>query len=156
MVSRRSRERKGEIKRKRRDRVKKILEDFYDDMVMVDRLEKEIEEKRSFLDSIKSGMGGSDPVKGGGSSQEDKICKVLDDIEDIKKDIGEYKEGIGKVKRCIKDLGDPDLMSIVYRVWVYGSDSIESLAEMFGISRQAVWKKSDVALFSLYKKFYVD
>ena len=50
-------------------RVKERLKRYVIDLKTIDEIVEEIEKKRDRLDSLKSGMSSTDPVKGGGSNR---------------------------------------------------------------------------------------
>lgn len=137
--------------RKRRDEVKGVLATFAFNLELANALELEIERKRDRLDSLKSGVGNPNPSKGGGSSQEDLICKVLDDIKVLEDEFSVLVSENLNMHRLIKGLDDPIMVRIVYGVWVERSASMRELASRFNLSHTMIWKKSDVALLRLYK-----
>lgn len=149
----RTRLREAEQKRykSRREVVKGILRHYKDNLDYIDVLKAEISEKRDRIDGVKSGLGNTDPSKGGGSSHEDRIIKVLDEVRNIEEDIEYAKQDIKPIREAIKKIDSPQLEAIIYHKWVYGDESIRSLATKYGLSHTAIWKKSDVALLKLYK-----
>lgn len=147
----RLREAEQKIYKSRREVVKGILRHYKDNLDYIDVLKAEISEKRDRIDGVKSGLGNTDPSKGGGSSQEDRIIKVLDEIRNIEEDIEYAKKDIKPIREAIKKIDSPQLEAIIYHKWVYGDESIRSLATKYGLSHTAIWKKSDVALLKLYK-----
>lgn len=142
----RDRERCGRVK----ERLKRHATDL---MTMADMMD-EIEIKRDRLDSLKSGMGNTNPMKGGGSSQEDKIVKILDDLRELEEGLCHLRSETKEVREAIRALPDSQMVTIVYSIWIYRSESMRSLGEKFNLSHSAIWKKSDVALLFLYKKLF--
>lgn len=156
LVSKNLREANQKRNKSRREIVKDILRYYKDNLDYIDVLNAEISEKRESIGGVKSGLGNTDPSKGGGSSQEDTIIKVLDEIRVIEQDLDFTKREVSSVRKAIKKLDNPQLEAIIYHKWVYGDESIRSLATKYGLSHTAIWKKSDVALLKLYKILILD
>lgn len=140
--------------RERCGRVKERLRRYELDLDTMAEILDEIEVKRDRLDCLKSGMGNPNPTKGGGSSQEDKIVKILDDLRELEEGLGHLSAETKEVREAIKALPDPQMATIVYSVWIYRSESMRSLGEKYNLSHSAIWKKSDVALLFLHKKLF--
>lgn len=137
-------------------RVKEMLKRYVIDLKTIDEIVEEIEKKRDRLDSLKSGMSSTDPVKGGGTSQEDKIIKILDDLRELEEGLNHLRSEINEIDNLIKALPDPKMAVIVYDVWIYRTETMRSLGTKYGLSNTAIWKKSDTALLNLYNKLYKD
>lgn len=137
--------------KEKREVVKKILYSYGKSLSLIEVLEDEILQKRGKIEGIRSGLGNTDPTKGGGSSQEDTIIKVLDEVKDLEEEIASIKAEIRPIRKAIRSIEDPRNKAIVMRVWVYRSDSMRGLESEYGISRTAIWKRSDVTLLYLYK-----
>lgn len=135
----------------RREVVKKILSNYGKSLSLIEVLEDEIIQKRERIVGIRSGLGNTYPTKGGGCSQEDTIIKVLDEVKDLEEEIASIKAEIRPVRKAIRSIEDPKNKAIVMRVWVYRSDSMRGLESEYGISRTAIWKRSDATLLYLYK-----
>lgn len=146
------REIRKERDKDRREVVKKILSSYGKSLGLIEVLEDEIIQKRGRIEDIRSGLGNTDPSKGGGSSQEDTIIKVLDEVKDLEEEIASIKAEISPIRKAIRSIEDPKSKAIIMRVWVYRSDSMRGLANEYGISKDKVWRKSDVTLSGLYKK----
>ena len=145
------REIRKERDKDRREVVKKILSNYGKSLSLIEVLEDEIIQKRERIDGVRSGLGNTDPIKGGGCSQEDTIIKVLDEVKDLEEEIASIKAEIRPIRKAIRSIKDSKNKAIIMRVWVNNSDSMRSLATQYGVSHTAIWKKSDVALLSLYK-----
>lgn len=150
-MSKSIREERRQRDKSRRETTKAILRNYKENLDYIESLKAEISKKRDRIDGVKSGLGNTDPSKGGGSSQEDTIVKVLDDIQRLEEEMYSIKLEIRPVRRAIKSIEDPQHKAIIMRVWVANTDSMRSLATQYGVSHTAIWKKSDVALLSLYK-----
>lgn len=140
------------VNRERCEIVKEILKKDVEKLDLMDEIADEIIAKRDRLDSLKSGMGGTEPMKGGGSSQEDKIVKILDDLRELEEAFAYLRDETGKIDAAIKSLPDAVMIDIVERVWMFGSETIRSLGHKYNLSKDKIWRKSDVALLNLYKK----
>lgn len=150
-MSKNLREERKQRDKSRREVVKKILSNYGKSLSLIEVLEDEIIQKRERIDGVRSGLGNTDPIKGGGSSQEDTIIKVLDEVKDLEEEIASIKAEIRPVRKAIRSIEDPKNKAIVMRVWVYRSDSMRGLESEYGISRTAIWKRSDATLLYLYK-----
>lgn len=135
----------------RREVVKKILSNYGKSLSLIEVLEDEVIQKRERIVGIRSGLGNTYPTKGGGCSQEDTIIKVLDEVKDLEEEIASIKAEIRPVRKAIRSIEDPKNKAVVMRVWVYRSDSMRGLESEYGISRTAIWKRSDATLLYLYK-----
>lgn len=141
------------IREKRKINIaRQVLRDYGRDLEDIDGIRGEIKEKRSRLNTIKSLNAQTDPVQGGGTSQEDKTIKILDEILDLEENIKEIEKDIEIVENAIDELEDAEMVGIVYQVWIYGSETMRSLARKYNLSKDKIWRKSNVALLSLYKK----
>lgn len=150
-MSKSIREERRQRDKSRRETTKAILRNYKENLDYIESLKAEISKKRDRIDGVKSGLGNTYPSKGGGSSQEDTIVKVLDDIQRLEEEIYSVKLETLPIRRAIKSIEDPQHKAIIMRVWVDNTDSMRSLATQYGVSHTAIWKKSDVALLSLYK-----
>ena len=151
-MSKSIREERRQRDKSRRETTKAILRNYKENLDYIESLKAEIRKKRDRIDGVKSGLGNTYPSKGGGSSQEDTIVKVLDDIQRLEEEIYSIKLETRPIRRAIKSIEDPQHKAIIMRVWVDNTDSIRSLAKQYGTSKDMIWRKSDVALLNLYKK----
>lgn len=133
---------------------KATLREYGECLKKIDELRLEIAIKRDSIQGVGSGLANTNTSKGGGSSQESKICKVMDDIhsrEVLIKDIkGEFKD----LEWAIKSLDDPRMIGIVFRIWIYGTSTMRLLGAEYGLSKSAMYKKSDLALLRIYKMIH--
>lgn len=150
--------------RKRRsniDIVKVRLSNYGKNLKLIDEIKSEIRGKRDRLDMLRCGWSDSDPTSGGGSSQEEKIIFMLDEIQSLEDEIKEIRRGDREIRKAISMLNDNMLESIVFRLWVYDKgckyhDTIRGLAVRYDLSKSMIWRKSDIALLSIYKSLYND
>lgn len=131
---------------------KATLREYGECLKKIDELRLEIAIKRESIQGVGSGLANTNPSKGGGSSQESKICKVMDDIHSREKLIKDIKGEFKDLDWAIKSLDDPRMIGIVYHVWIYGNETMRSLGEKYNLSKDKIWRKSDVALLNLYFK----
>lgn len=134
--------------------VKARLERYGSSLRIIEELEDDIEKKREVLVCLKAVFSGTDPVQGGGSSQEDRIIKVLDDLSELERAISSLRNDIIDIDQAIKGLEDEEMIAIVNHVWIYHDDTMRGLARKFNLSKSAIRRKSDVALLALYKKIF--
>lgn len=150
--------------RKRReniDIVKVRLSNYGKNLKLIDEIKAEIREKRDRLDMLRCGWSDSDPTCSGGTSQEEKIIVILDEIEFLEDEIKKIRLSDEEISNAIAKLGDNMLQSIVFRLWVYDKycknhDTIRGLALRYDLSKDMIWRKSDLALLSIYKSLYND
>ena len=96
----------------------------------------------------------SDPVQGGGCSQEDKTIKILDEISNLEANIKEIEEDTKLVENAINSLSDPTMIGIVYMVWIQRRETIRSIAYRHNMPSSTAWYKSNTALLSIYRKLF--
>lgn len=150
--------------RKRRENIEIVkvrLSNYGKNFKLIDDIRAEIVEKRDRLDMLRCGWSDSDPTNGGGTSQEEKITSILDEIEFLEDEIRKILLDCEEISNAIAKLGDNMLQSIVFRLWVFDKysdkhDTIRGLALKYDLSKNMVWRKSDTALLSIYKSLYND
>lgn len=106
---------------------------------------------RASIDGIKACMSDSEAVQGGGSTQEEKIIKVIDKINDIDREIKEIRLENADIRYALKNLKDDDYRSIVYHIWIFNDMTMEQMGNKLHLSKSAIWKKSDHALKAISK-----
>lgn len=131
--------------------VKELLKQYAWSLKVREEIKEEIRNNREKLDMLRAGWSDSDPVNGGGSSQEDKICTILDENSSLECVIEDIKKDHRPIRLAIKSLEDSMLVNIVLRLWVYRDESCRSLAYKYKTSKNTIWRKSDVALLSMWK-----
>lgn len=150
--------------RKRRENIEIVkvrLSNYGENLKLIDEIKSEIKEKRDRLDMLRCGWSDSDPTNGGGSSQEEKITNILDEIKFLEDEIKKIRLSDEEISNAIAKLGDNMLQSIVFRLWVYDKysdkhDTIRGIALRHDLSKNIIWRKSDAALLSIYKSLYND
>ncbi len=85
-------------------------------------------------------------------AKDDILIRDIDKITDLKNEIKIIKKENQQVKNAINSIDDPIAKLIIMRIWVKNIDSMRSLATTLNLSHTMIWRKSDTALLSLYKK----
>lgn len=148
--------------RKRRENIEIVkvrLSNYGKNLKLIYEIKAEIVEKRDRIDMLRCGWSDSDPTNGGGTSQEEKIISILDEIEFLEDEIKKIRLSDEEISNAIAKLGDNMLQSIVFRLWVYDKysdkhDTIRGIALRYDLSKNIIWRKSDAALLSIYKSLY--
>lgn len=138
--------------RKRCNATKALLEAHKINLELIDEYKKDINEQKEKASCIRSSLSNSSPFKGAGIAKDDMLIKALDKVKDLESELKATKEEAKKVKQAIKGIDDPLAKSIITRIWINRTDSMRSLATDLGLSHTMIWRKSDIALLSLYKK----
>lgn len=79
--------------RKRRENIEIVkvrLSNYGKNLKLIDEIKAEIVEKRDRIDMLRCGWSDSDPTNGGGTSQEEKIISILDEIEFLEDEIKKF------------------------------------------------------------------
>lgn len=150
--------------RKRRENIEIVkirLSNYGKNLKLIDEIKSEIKEKKDNLNMLRCGWSDTDPTNGGGTSQEEKIISILDEIEFLEDKIRNIVFDCEEISNAIAKLNDNMLQSIVFRLWVYDKYSdkhytIRGLALKYDLSKDMIWRKSDAALLSIYKSLYSD
>ena len=150
--------------RKRRENIEIVkvrLSNYGKNLKLIDEIKSEIKEKKDNLNMLRCGWSDTDPISGGGTSQEEKIILILDEIKSLEDEIKDIQYQDEEITNAIIKLGDNILQSIVFRLWVYDKYSdkhytIRGLALKHDLSKDMIWRKSDAALLSIYKSLYSD
>lgn len=113
--------------------------------------ENKIQNKRSKLDMLRAGWSDTDPVSGGGCSQEDKIISIIDDIDEYKENIRLIEDDYYNIELAIKELPDKDMKNLIHRLWINKDVTVRGLAQENKVDKNLIWRQSDSALLSLYE-----
>lgn len=143
-------------KKERREIIKKRLFFYGKDLKRIERLEAEIEEVESRLVGLHGTTIKPDPVKGGGSSQEDKIVATLDETQEARDMVDQIKLDNQAIRRAIEALEDEEAIDLVYKVWVNRSMSMEQMGRILHKSKATIRRLSDDALIEIYSYLYID
>lgn len=134
-----------------RESVKKRLKKYKYDLDYIDMKIDKRNNLRASIDGIKACMSDSEAVQGGGSTQEEKIIKVIDKINDIDREIKQIKLENADIRYAINNLKDEEYKSIVYHIWINNDMTMEQMGNKLHLSKSAIWKKSDHALKAISK-----
>ena len=134
-----------------REGVKKRLKKYKYDLDYIDMKIDKRNNLRASIDGIRICMSDSEAVQGGGSTQEEKIVKVIDKINDIDREIKQIKLENADIRYAINNLKDEEYKSIVYHIWINNDMTMEQMGKKLHLSKTAVWKKSDHALKAISK-----
>lgn len=140
--------------RARTDIIKARLRNYREDLELQDSLKVRIGINRDRMD-LQSGWSNSDAVQGGGSSQEDRLNKLLDKIRDDERTIKMIELENRALTFAIETLPEEDMKKIIYHVWVCHDRSMEQLGRELHLSKSSIWRKSDAALLDIYRKLYI-
>lgn len=138
--------------RKRCNTVKAILETYDVNLRLIDEYKKEIEVKEEKINYLRSSLGKVNEVRGSSMAIDDILIRDIDKITELKNEIKIIKKENQQVKNAINSLDDPIAKSIIMIIWVNKTDSMRSLATNLDLSHTMIWRKSDTALLTLYKK----
>lgn len=146
-------DRKREKNKDKRDVgiIKQRLRCYGEDLELLDSLEQRIGIKRDKMD-LRGGWSDSEAVQGGGSTQEDRLNTLIDDITQAERTITMIELENRAIKYSIDSLPDEDMKAIVYHVWVKRDRTMEQMSRELHLSKTSVWRKSDAALLYIFKK----
>ena len=134
--------------------IKARLRNYGEDLAMLDLLNERIAINRDKMD-LQAGWSSSDAVQGGGTSQEDRLNKVLDKIREDERTITMINLENRALKYAIDTLSDADMKYIVNHKWVLNDMSMINIGKRLNLSKSTAWRKSDDALLDIYKKLYI-
>jgi len=140
--------------RARADIIKARLKNYREDLELLDSLKVRIGINRDKMD-LQSGWSNSEAVQGGGSSQEDKLNRLIDKIRDDERSLKVIELENRALKFAIESLPDEDMKYIVEHKWIYGDMSMIEIGAKLSLSKSTAWRKSDDALLDIYHKLYV-
>lgn len=134
--------------------IKARLNNYREDLELLDSLKVRVGINRDKMD-LQSGWSNSDAVQGGGTSQEDRLNKLLDKIRDDERAMKMIELENRALAFAIETLPDEDMKKIIYHVWVCHDRSMEQLGRELHLSKSSIWRKSDAALLDIYRKLYI-
>lgn len=140
--------------RVRADIIKARLRNYREDLEMLDSLNVRIGINRDKMD-LQGGWSDCEAVQGGGSSQEDRLNKLIDRIREDERSVKLIELENRALKYAIDSLADKDMRLIVHHVWVMHDRSMEQLGKDLHLSKSSIWRKSDAALLEIYRKLYI-
>lgn len=134
--------------------IKARLRNYKEDLDMLDLLKERIAINRDKMD-LQGGWSSSDAVQGGGTSQEDRLNKILDKIRGDERTITMIELDNRALRYAIKTLPDDDMRYIVNHKWIYDDMSMIDIGRELNLSKSTAWRKSDAALLEIYNKLYI-
>lgn len=123
-----------------------------------ERLEKEIREEiknlRSGVIDTKSGLSNTDPVQGGGSSQEDRYFDIFDKIIELERLLKMIDLDTRALRKILATLDDED-MKLINDLWIDKTISLRKLEPDLYMSKDSIRRRSDKILLYIYKELYI-
>lgn len=141
------------IRNKRLDKVKADLRFLKREEKLAKEIKDEIKELRSGMIDTKSGLSNTDPVQGGGSSQEDRYFDVFDKIIELERLLKMIDLDTRALKKILSTVDDED-MDLITRLWINKTSSLRKLEPEIHMSKDTVKRKSDKALLYIYEELY--
>lgn len=133
--------------------IKIRLRNYREDLEMLDLLKERIAINRDKMD-LQGGWSSSETVQGGGSSQEDKLNKLIDKIRADELDLQRIELENRALRYAINSLDD-DMRYIVNHKWIRGDLNMIDIGVRLKLSKSTAWRKSDDALLNIYKTLYI-
>lgn len=132
------------------NQVKKILIDYGEDKKRIYIKGNAIKNLDNKLDMLQAGWSSSEPTQGGGTSQEDKVIKLLDKKKILEKEIEDIRSNNYELKYAIKQLDNTSKV-IIYNVWINRTHTMRQQAKELYMSKSTVYNKSELAIKKIYK-----
>lgn len=133
--------------------IKTRLRNYREDLEMLDLLKERIAINRDKMD-LQGGWSNSEAVQGGGSSQEDKLNNLIDNIRADELTLQRIELENRALRYAINSLDD-DMRYIVTHKWILRDLSMIDIGLKLNLSKSTAWRKSDDALLDIYKKLYI-
>lgn len=142
------------IKIKRLDKVKADLK-AYNELIKEEKdIREEIKELRSGITDLRSGISNTDPVQGGGSSQEDRYIDVLYKIDEHERLLKLIDLDTRAIKAILHNL-DEEEMLIVDSLRIKRTSSLRQLEPSLYLLKDTIKRRSDKILLYIYDELYV-
>ena len=142
------------IRIKRLDKVKSDLSFLKRQDELAKEIRKEITELRGGVTDTKSGLSNTDPVQGGGSSQEDRYFDVFDKIIELERLLKMIDLDTRALKKVLSTLDDED-RQLVNALWIEKTSSLRKLEPEVNMAKDTVKRKSDKALLYIFEELYI-
>lgn len=142
------------IRIKRLDKIKSDLSFLQRQDKLAKEIRDEIKELRSSMIDANSGLSNTDPVQGGGSSQEDKYFDVFDKIIELERLLKRIDLDTRALKRVLSTLDDED-RKLVDALWIEKTSSLRKLGPEVNMAKDTVKRKSDKALLYIFEELYI-
>jgi len=134
--------------------IKTRLRNYKEDLVMLDLLKERIAINRDKMD-LQGGWSNSEAVQGGGSSQEDKLNNLIDNIRADELTLQRIELENRALRYAIDSLSDDDMRYIVKHKWILKDMSMVDIGLKLNLSKSTAWRKSDDALLNIYNTLYI-
>lgn len=139
---------------KKLDKVKADLKAYNELMKEEKDIREEIKELRSGITDLRSGISNTDPVQGGGSSQEDRYIDVLYKIDEHERLLKLIDLDTRAIKAILHNL-DEEEMLIVDSLWIKRTSSLRQLEPSLYLLKDTIKRRSDKILLYIYDELYV-
>ena len=135
--------------------IKARLQNHQKDLLLVQEINKDIDKLRNGMVDLGSGLSNTDPVQGGGSSQEDRYFDALDEIMALETVLKRIELENRAIVNTMKDLSEED-KDLVKHLWIVRDKTMRSMEKVIDLKKSAIQKRSDKALLYIHKKIYIE
>ena len=142
------------IRIRRLDKIKADLSFLKKEEDLAQEIRDEIKRLRSGIIDTKSGLSNTDPVQGGGCSQEDRYFDIFDKIIELERLLKMIDLDTRALKRVLSTLEDED-RKLVYALWIEKTSSLRKLGPEVNMAKDTVKRKSDRALLYIFEELYI-
>lgn len=139
----------------RRETMKIRLNEFGENLKLADKARANIADLRDELELIGSVMKDAEPVQVSPSPGDDRIAKIVDEIDQLELLLTRIELKNRALVRALNSLADDEQREIVWNVWIYHRESIRGMADRCHLSKSSMWRKSDEALLFLFDRLYL-
>ena len=127
--------------------LKKELREYFFKKNNLDELKNKIEDLKDTKYSAGAVWSNWEPVKGGGTKQEDKLIEINIKLELMEKNYENNRNLIKDIDKGLKQLDETEL-KIVTSLWIQKT-GINKLCNDLNYSKSTIYRKSDEALRTL-------
>lgn len=136
------------------DVVKADLKAYNELMKEEKDIREEIKELRAGITDLRSGISNTDPVQGGGSSQEDRYIDVLYKIDEHERLLKLIDLDTRAIKNILHNLDEEEFL-IVDSLWIKRTSSLRQLEPSLYLLKDTIKRRSDKILLYIYDELYV-
>lgn len=134
--------------------LKKDLRDYYYKKLGLPDLNKKIENLKENKYSPGGIWSGTDPVKGGGTKQEDKLLEINAKLCVYEKNYKENIEFIDSVEKALESLNELE-SKIIYEMWISDTrNGLKRLCKELNYSKSSIYNISDNVLYKMAVLLY--
>lgn len=126
-------------------KVKELLKEYGADRKTIYAKENAIKEINSQLDMLQAGWSSSEPTQGGGTSQEDKIIKLLDKKKILENEVNQLRADNFELRYALRQLDTTSKM-IILNIWINQTYSIRQQARILYLAKSTVYDKAESAI----------